>query len=121
MQSSIRLFLAPCCICFLLSAAHFYYAQQQIYVILCVMGFFSVLIRHPICLRLNQCAMLLLTAEWINTLAEIYVIRSAYDQPWLRMAAILGAVALLHFASAMLFQHYRIRRYFGYPRQYLFR
>ncbi|MEE1675569.1 hypothetical protein SNR37_000895 [Agarivorans aestuarii] len=121
MQSSIRWFLAPCCICFMLSAAHFYHAYQQIYVALCIMGLFSILIRHPICLRLNQCAMLLLTAEWINTIAEIYVVRSAYDQPWLRMAFILGLVALLHLATALLFQHYKVRRYFGYPRQFLFR
>ncbi|MGY5452855.1 hypothetical protein ACVFI8_18205 [Agarivorans sp. MS3-6] len=121
MTSKIRLLLAPSCFCFLLSAAHFYHAQQHIYVSLCIMGFFSVLIRHPMCLRFNQLAMLLLTAEWINTLAEIYVLRSAYDQPWMRMAVILGLVALFHFISALLFQHHRIRRYFGYPRQYLFR
>ncbi|WP_432453915.1 MULTISPECIES: hypothetical protein [unclassified Agarivorans] len=121
MTSHPRLLLSPCCLCLLLSAIHFYQAQQLIYVLLCVLSLCSVLVKHPICLRLNQAGMLLLCGEWINRVVQIYIQREDLPQAWLQIAIVVGAIGLLHFVSALLFQHHRIRRYFGYPRLYLFR
>jgi uncharacterized membrane protein len=41
-------------------------------------------------------------AEWVRTLVLIAMRRQAEGAPWTRMAAILGAVALLTLGSALL-------------------
>ncbi|WP_427977741.1 hypothetical protein [Agarivorans sp.] len=121
MRSPIRYLLAPTSLCLVLSAAHFIHAHQHIYATLCIMGFISLMIRHPICLRLNQVAMVLLSAEWLHSLIEGYQERTTDEQAWPQMALLMVLVAIVHLSCAILLQHHRIRHYFGYPRQYIFR
>ncbi len=121
MRSPIRYLLTPTCLCLILSATHFIHNHQHIYATLCVMSFISLIIRHPICLRLNQVAMLLLSIEWLHTLVEGYHIRANDEQTWPQIALLIVLVAALHLSCAVLLQHHRIRHYFGYPRQYIFR
>jgi hypothetical protein len=49
-----------------------------------------------------QLALLLAAAEWTRTLGAFYQVRRADGAPWVRMAVILGAVALIAVASAIL-------------------
>lgn len=120
MRSPIRYLLAPTSVCLVLSAAHFIHAQQHIYATLCILGIISLMIRHPICLRLNQVAMLLLSAEWLHTLIERYHAQ-ADGQAWPKIALLIILLVLVHLSCAVLLQHHRVRHYFGYPRQFIFR
>jgi hypothetical protein len=47
--------------------------------------------------------------EWLRTLAVLAAQRIAAGQPWLRLAVILGAVALLTAAAALVFRHPALR------------
>ena len=57
--------------------------------------------RSVAALRLLQGLLLLGAFEWLRMLAEIREMRRALEQPWHRMAAILGAVALVTALSAL--------------------
>jgi nitric oxide reductase large subunit len=64
--------------------------------------------------RCLQAGLLLGTVEWARTTAELVAQRQSAHLPWLRMAAILGAVALATAACALVFRSPRVRRHFGY-------
>ena len=67
--------------------------------------------------RLVQLALLLAAAEWAWTALLFVQQRVAFDRPWLRLALILGGVALVSVASALVFRHPRLaRRYALTPR-----
>ena len=59
--------------------------------------------------RLVQLALLLAGAEWLWTALLFIQQRMAFDRPWLRLAFILGGVALASVASALVFRHPRLR------------
>lgn len=50
--------------------------------------------------------------EWLRTAAALISLRLSLGQPYLRLALILGAVALLTAACLLLFRTERVRRYF---------
>lgn len=52
--------------------------------------------------RIVQLLLILAAAEWLWTLAQIALERQALGQPWVRMALILGTVAAVSVASAVL-------------------
>jgi hypothetical protein len=53
--------------------------------------------------------------EWLWTLALLLQQRLALGQPWQRLALILGLVALLTAASALVFRSARLRRHYRLP------
>ena len=55
--------------------------------------------------RAVQLALLLAAAEWLWTALMFVQQRLAFDRPWLRLALILGGVALFSAASALVFRH----------------
>lgn len=64
--------------------------------------------------RLVQLALLAGAFEWLRTLARLLPARRAAGEPWVRLAAILGAVALVAVLGAALFETRRLReRYRG--------
>lgn len=64
--------------------------------------------------RALQAGLVLGALEWIRTLADLVAVRQALHQPFLRMAAILGGVALLTAASALVFRARGVRTHFGF-------
>ena len=59
---------------------------------------------------LMQIVLVLGALEWLHTLYKLVQVRIALDQPYLRMAIILGAVAAVTFCSALLFRTRTLRR-----------
>ncbi len=59
---------------------------------------------RPWAARVAQLVLVLGGLEWIRTLVQLTVQRSRVGEPWLRMALILGAVALVTICSALVFR-----------------
>lgn len=92
--------------------AHFYRAQTWPLVIAC--GVLVLLLAWPRAwvARSVQLALLAGALEWVWTGFWLVQQRLALAQPWLRLALILGAVALLTAAAALVFRHPRLRARF---------
>jgi hypothetical protein len=54
--------------------------------------------------RLVQVALVLGALEWLHTLYQLMQLRITLDQPFTRMAIILGAIAAVTACSSLLFQ-----------------
>lgn len=63
--------------------------------------------------RLVQVALVLGAIEWLWTMYTLLQIRAAQGAPATRMVLIIGAVALVALASALLFQTKRLKRVYG--------
>lgn len=63
--------------------------------------------------RTVQGALVLGAVEWLWTLALLAQQRIALGQPWLRMALILGAVALFTAGAALVFRRRSLRLRYG--------
>jgi hypothetical protein len=59
--------------------------------------------------RVVQAALVLGALEWLRTACGFVQARLALGQPWMRLAIILGAVALFTAAAAFVFRHPRLR------------
>ncbi|MFV1959622.1 MAG: hypothetical protein ACC662_09450 [Planctomycetota bacterium] len=65
--------------------------------------------------RLWQVALLAFALDWIRTGVFLASGRQASGEPWIRMAAILGAVALLAVGAALLFESRRLLERYQRP------
>ena len=92
-----------------LLGAHFYRAAAWPLVGLCVV--LAVLLAWPRAwvARLVQAALVLGALEWLWTALWLVQQRLALGQPWLRLALILGAVAVFTAASALVFRSVALR------------
>lgn len=108
----IALQLLPVVLSLLVLAAHFLRAGNLLLVIL-VLGLLVLLgVRRAWAARTVQIALLVGALEWIWTLTRLVNARAQAGEPALRMAIILGGVALVTGMSALLFQTERLRRRF---------
>jgi len=105
--------LSPVGLSFLLLAAHFYRAHNLVLAGLAVALLAVLWLRQPWAARLAQAALLLGALEWLRTLLMLVAERSAMGQAYLRLALILGAVAVLTAAAAWLFRLPRVRAHFN--------
>jgi hypothetical protein len=105
--------LTPVIICFLLLAAHFYRAGQVLLTGSCLGLPLLLLVRRPWVPRVFQALLLLGALEWLRTLYVFAGTRIAFDQPWGRLAVILGAVATFTALTALVFQGARLRSRYG--------
>jgi len=96
----------------LLLAAHFSRAQSWLLVAACALLIGLLVVRKPWAARLVQVALFLGAIEWVRTLAELVNARMMMGQPYFRLLLILGAVAVLTLASALVFRLQRVRRWF---------
>ena len=69
--------------------------------------------RKPWAARVVQAALVLGALEWVHTLLRLMNIRAQFGVPGTRMAIILGLVAAVTLASALLFQTKRLGRVYG--------
>ena len=106
---AIGLLLLPVGLSAVLIGAHFLRAGLPAATALCVLAPWVLLIRGLVAARLVQAGLVLAAAEWMRALVVLAAARSAAGEPWGRMAAILGAVALFTLASAGVF-HARVLR-----------
>ena len=107
------MFLLPA-LALLLLAAHFLRAAQPAGVVVCLAGIALLFVRRRWAAYAVQVLLVLGTIEWLRTLAVLAAARRAAGEPWLRMAAILSAVALVTAASLFAFRAARVRRRFGH-------
>jgi len=104
--------LLPPFVAFVLLAAHFARAGAWLpaTAALAVCGLAAV--PRPWAARLLQLALVAGALEWLRTLYTLAAARAMLGQPYLRLAAILGAVALMTVASALVFRSAALRRHF---------
>ena len=95
-----------------LLGAHFLRAGMDVPVLLCVVLMGLLAVPRPWAARLVQAALVLGALEWVRTLVTIAGVRAAAGQPATRMAIILGTVALVTLASALVFRHRRVAGFY---------
>ena len=95
--------LAPV-LALLLLAPHFYRAAAWPWLLLTLALLPLLALRRTWVPRVLQVALLAGAAEWVWTAALLAQQRLALGQPWLRMALILVAVALVTLAAALVFR-----------------
>ena len=59
-----------------------------------------------------QLMLILGSLEWLRSLYFFVAMRIAWDQPWMRLAIILGAVALFTALSGLVFKNNKLRSYY---------
>jgi hypothetical protein len=106
-MNGLKLF--PVILSFLLLAAHFYRSNQVIPAALCIAILALLFLKESWVARLFQVALLAAALEWLRTLYVFAQMRIEYDQPWSRLALILGVVALLTALSALVFRANSLR------------
>ena len=104
--------LLPAALSFLLLAAHFYRAGQWPLVALCAATPLLLLLRKSWVPRLFQALLALGALEWLRSLYLLASVRIAFGEPWTRLAAILGTVAVLTALSGLVFKAAALRRYY---------
>ena len=105
--------LLPVLLSLVLLAAHF--ARNDIALLMYVSIALPVLllVRRPWVPRLFQVLLVMGGLEWLRRLVELALERQAAGASWVRMAMILGAVALVTFASALVFRNRALRERYG--------
>jgi len=104
--------LLPVILSFLLLAAHFYRAGYAVLTALCFVVLVLLFSRKPWVPRLFQVLLLLGALEWLRSLYHFAAMRIAWEQPWTRLAIILGAVALFTALSGLVFRNRKLRDYY---------
>lgn len=96
------LLLTPAVLSALLLGAHFLRSGHVLIVLLVLSAVPLLLLRRRGAVRLVQAMLLLGALEWLRTLWQLAQFRVMVGAPYLRMALILGAVALFTALSAAL-------------------
>ena len=103
------LLLAPT-LALALLAAHFYRAASWPLLAASIALMALLALPRAWVARLVQLGLLAGAAEWSWSAAMLVQQRLALGQPWRRLALILGVVALLTAAAALVFRHPRLRQ-----------
>ncbi len=109
----IILLASPIVLSALLLAAHFLRGGHAALVALSLAIPLLLLVRRPWAGWTISLSLSLGSLAWLFTLCQIAQQRLAMGEPWLRMALILGAVALFTGASALLPRAQRLVRHFS--------
>ncbi|MFA7382174.1 MAG: hypothetical protein WC001_01855 [Desulfurivibrionaceae bacterium] len=98
----LRLF--PVIFSMLLLTAHFYRAGYLLLAGGSLLALGLLFIRRPLAARLMQGLLVAGAMEWLATAGRLVIFRQAQGLPWLRLAMILGLVALTTLLSALVFR-----------------
>jgi hypothetical protein len=104
--------LLPVVLSFLLLAAHFYRAGLPLLMWLCVALPLLPLLRRAWVPTLLQALLVLGALEWLRTLWVFASMRVAFGEPWIRLALILGGVALFTALSGLVFRSRHLRSHY---------
>jgi hypothetical protein len=108
------LLLVPAGLSALVLGAHFLRRGDLALVAACPVLLGLLFVRRLWAARLVQLALLAGALEWLRALAHLLPARRAAGEPWVRLVAILGGVALLALLGVALFETRRLReRYRG--------
>jgi hypothetical protein len=102
----------PVVLSLLLLGAHFLRAGADVPLVACGALIALLAVPRGWAARIVQAALLLGTLEWIRTAAMIAGMRAAAGEPTTRLWVILGSVALVTLASALVFRHRRVARFY---------
>lgn len=106
---NLLLLLAPI-LSFLVLGAHFLRSGNFLLVAAALALVGSLAARSPWVPRVAQAALLLGAIEWVRTLVLITGVRLRAGEPYVRLVIILGGVALVSAASALVFETARLRQ-----------
>ena len=104
--------LLPVLLSMLVLAAHFYRGGMPVLTLVCAAAPLLLLVRRAWVPPLFQAFLLLGAVEWIRTLYVYAQVRIAWEEPWTRLALILGGVALLTALSATVFWSGKLREFY---------
>ena len=99
-----KLILLVPALALLLLAAHFVRAQLWFPAVVSAVLIGLLALRAQWSVLALQCCLVLGSIEWLRTLLATAAARIAMGQPYTRMALIIGVVAALTFASALILQ-----------------
>jgi len=99
----------------LLLAAHLVHAGLMPLAALAILLAGLLAVPRPWALRTLQVVLAVAVIEWILTTVGLAQLRRRYDEPYLRLAVILGSVTLFTALAALAFQHPVLRAYFRLP------
>ncbi len=105
--------ILPIVVCFILMAAHFGRANLFVLQIVSLLIPFLLFWKNKISARIIQIFLLLSGIEWIRITIYYVQIRVENDEPWLRLAIILGAVAILTMSTALVFRSKSMKERYG--------
>ena len=105
--------LLPAVVALALLAAHFYRVGLVPLVPTCIGATALLFVRLPWVRYLAVGSLLLASAEWIRTLVVLVGERADAGEPWLRLAAILGAVVVFTLLAALPFGSAELRRWYA--------
>ncbi len=100
----------PVVISFMLLAAHFMRGDQTVVVAITLLLPCILFLGKSWAARIVQIVLVIGAVEWIRTLVELQAFRVEHGLPWLRLAIIIGTVALFTGCSALVFFHKSLRR-----------
>ncbi|MEP7182608.1 MAG: hypothetical protein ABI886_10500 [Betaproteobacteria bacterium] len=104
--------LAPAVLSLAVLAAHFFRSGDVAPAALALAAAALLFVPWRWAARVVQVALALGTIEWLRTLAALVTQRQSAGEPWLRLAAILGAVALVTALSTLAFRVPSVRAHF---------
>jgi uncharacterized membrane protein HdeD (DUF308 family) len=91
-------------------AAHLYRGSMFILMAISLLIPFILIWKSKISARILQLFFVLFGLEWIRTLVILVDVRMENGEDWMRMAIILGIVALLNFLSLLVFRSNRLKK-----------
>ncbi len=108
--------ILPVGLSLLVLAAHFYRAGNVFLFVAALLVLTLVAVPRRWAARALQAALLIGAAEWIRTAAFFVSQRQTEGRPWIRLAVILGGVALFSALSALLFRTKALSARYGLDR-----
>lgn len=96
--------ILPIIVCSLLMAAHLFRLNMLILQIISLLIPFLLFWKSKISARAVQLCLVLYGLEWIRTLIYYVRIRTENGEDWFRLALIIGIVAILNFATILVFR-----------------
>jgi hypothetical protein len=96
-----------------LLAAHLFHAGAIVLAILPLLLIGLLFVRRWWAARILQFVLAVATIEWVLTAITLARLRAAHGEPYVRLVAILGTVALFTALAAFVPQRTSLRRWFG--------
>lgn len=100
----------------LVLAAHFLRADNRFFMLLSLALIATLALRRPWVRRVLQVALAFGAVEWLRVAYDRCEMRQLHGEPWVRMAVILGSVAVVTALAALSLESRAMRAHFGEPR-----
>ncbi len=107
--------LLPVIFSMLMLGAHFYRAGHLLLAGGVMLSLGLLCIRRPLLAWLMQGLLVAGAVEWLFTAVRLVMFRQAQGLPWLRLAVILGLVALCTLLSALVFRTSGLKARYNLP------